>query len=72
MTIHDDLHQAIANAMKDRSPGQVVDALLGQCPDAECCECASIVCPHEDPMHFHHDGCPACASAEAFNSGGRD
>lgn len=39
----------------------VVDALLNHCPDMECAECGVIMCPHKDPMHFHHDGCPSCA-----------
>lgn len=37
-----------------------IDALLAHCPDSECDVCASIICPHKDPMHFHHDGCPSC------------
>lgn len=20
-------------------------------------------CPHGDPLHFHHDGCPSCETA---------
>jgi hypothetical protein len=43
-----------------RLKGQI-DALLAHCPVSECPECAEIVCPHGEPMHFHHDGCPACA-----------
>ena len=19
-----------------------------------------LVCPHSEPLHYHHDGCPAC------------
>lgn len=30
------------------------------CPDAECTKCAVRDCPHAEPMHYHHDGCPAC------------
>jgi hypothetical protein len=41
-----------------------VDALLAHCPDGECPTCATIVCPHKCDMHFHHDGCPACAEYE--------
>lgn len=26
----------------------------------ECSVCAAICCPHGEPFHFHHDGCPAC------------
>lgn len=42
----------------------VVDKLLAHCPDAECSTCAEAVCPHGEPFHFHHDGCPACYLAE--------
>lgn len=38
----------------------MADKLLAHCPDGECATCSEIVCPHEDPMHFHHDGCPSC------------
>lgn len=38
----------------------MIDQLLNHCNDAECSECAKIVCPHQDDMHFHHDGCPSC------------
>ena len=30
------------------------------CGDPECCICAVLDCPHGEPMHHHHDGCPAC------------
>lgn len=42
-----------------------LDALLAHCPDGECIECAAIICPLDDPMHFHHDGCPSCSEHEA-------
>lgn len=38
-----------------------LDALLAHCPDGECYVCAAIICPHQDALHFHHDGCPSCA-----------
>ena len=38
----------------------MVDRLIDHCEDAECMKCAVIVCPHEEPLHFHHDGCPCC------------
>lgn len=40
------------------------DALLNHCDKegGECSECAGIICPHQDPFHFHHDGCPSCHS----------
>lgn len=34
------------------------------CDDAaECDTCGEILCPYNEPLHFHHDGCPACARA---------
>jgi DNA repair exonuclease SbcCD ATPase subunit len=42
-----------------------MDALLAHCPDGECSVCAQIICPERHPMHFHHDGCPACAEVDA-------
>lgn len=30
-----------------------------------CETCAKVFCPHGEPMHFHHNGCPACESAPA-------
>lgn len=39
-----------------------VGKLLDHCKleGGECSKCAVIVCPHKDPMHLHHDGCPSC------------
>jgi hypothetical protein len=34
------------------------------CADPECVVCGMIACPDHEPMHFHHDGCPACAFRE--------
>lgn len=41
-----------------------LDALLNHCGEGECHTCGEIICPHGDGMHFHHDGCPACAVAD--------
>lgn len=38
---------------------------LDHCADAECLTCGAICCPHGDPLHFHHDGCPACEQHDA-------
>ena len=29
--------------------------------DGECMACGARDCPHGEPLHYHHDGCPACA-----------
>lgn len=31
-----------------------------KCHSTECMYCASLDCPHAEPLHYHHDGCPAC------------
>lgn len=43
-----------------------VNAPLNHCDKeaGECSECSKIICPHKDPLHFHHDGCPSCAEQE--------
>ena len=28
--------------------------------DGECLACGMRDCPHGEPLHYHHDGCPAC------------
>jgi septal ring factor EnvC (AmiA/AmiB activator) len=39
--------------------------LIDHCPDAECGTCGMAACPYGEPLHFHHDGCPACYAARA-------
>jgi hypothetical protein len=29
-----------------------------------CPRCAHVFCPSDDPLHFHHDGCPSCTAEE--------
>jgi hypothetical protein len=43
-----------------------LDDLLNHCTIDECETCATIICPHKEPFHFHHDGCPACAEHESI------
>lgn len=47
---------------------KMIDALLAHCDDPECFTCGKIICPHSEPLHFHHDGCPACAEHDAAQS----
>lgn len=46
---------------------RIADKLLNHCDRerGECSECSKIVCPYECELHFHHDGCPACAEHES-------
>lgn len=35
---------------------------------AECVRCGELDCPHNEPLHYHHDGCPACIGDERCGS----
>lgn len=50
----------------------MVDGLLQHCADPECMTCGRIICPYSEPMHFHHDGCPACAENESISKSSKD
>jgi hypothetical protein len=39
-------------------------SLVDECKEPECIVCGSIICPHGEPLHFHHDGCPVCSYEE--------
>jgi len=59
-----DIHAELREAKKKGTAWRTLDKILAGCPDAECAECGAIICPLGDPMHFHHDGCPAEAQLE--------
>ncbi len=45
--------------------------------DEECIFCGYRDCPHGEPLHYHHDGCPVCLFDDTPNSskaslGGRE
>lgn len=33
---------------------------IGDGTDDECLVCGEHDCPHGEPLHYHHDGCPMC------------
>ncbi len=33
---------------------------IDTCVEAECLSCGVRECPHGEPLHFHHEGCPSC------------
>ena len=35
-----------------------------QCEDMECLVCGMRDCPWGEPLHYHHDDCPACWAHE--------
>lgn len=56
-----DIHERLRIAKLDNLPEKEIDSVLALCPDAECGLCGEVICPYHEPLHFHHDGCPACA-----------
>lgn len=67
-TIADDLVKSLRAEIIDKdikidSMYAKLDLLLNHCTreNGECSFCGSVICPHGDGMHFHHDGCPSCA-----------
>jgi hypothetical protein len=58
------LHQEMMEASREGDMTKL-DRLLQACSEPECIVCGAITCPHGEPLHFHHDGCPACAYEEA-------
>lgn len=44
-----DEHQSFAQRMLDC-----------ECCDEDCQACSVRDCPYDEPLHYHHDGCPAC------------
>lgn len=58
---HAEIHRIIYGA---KLAGSLTDEILALCTDGECLACGAIVCPYQEPLHFHHDGCPACSQNE--------
>mgnify|MGYP000131395158 CR=1 FL=1 len=62
--IPDVVHPVKVTAAPDSDPGcKTTHLLLSSCKGAgsgECSTCGAFVCPYGEPLHFHHDGCPAC------------
>ncbi len=56
------LNDAMEELIEARRMLAMIDPLLNHCDKdgGECQVCSVIVCPHKEPLHFHHDGCPAC------------
>lgn len=58
---HKTLHTLIAMRFVQ---GRLDDETLNRCTDPECPDCGRIICPYHEPLHFHHDGCPACSTGK--------
>ncbi len=42
-------------------PKERCTGITETCPVGECVECSVRDCPHKCQLHYHHDGCGACA-----------
>lgn len=54
-----DLEKVFGHAYIQRCSGNIET-----CPNEECCICSIRDCPSDEPLHYHHDGCPACWPGE--------
>ena len=74
MTLSHDAARALILALVGGE--QDVDACTGDastCPVEECLVCGARDCPHGEPLHYHHDGCPACWTLDTngYRTGGK-
>ena len=55
-------HDEIRNVVESSAiQGQALDDFINaRCDDPECLTCGVLLCPYGEPLHQHHDGCPAC------------
>lgn len=61
-SLEDELH-ALRRALSALPADPSAPACTGNadtCPVDECIACGERDCPHHEPLHYHHDGCPAC------------
>lgn len=49
-------------ALREAIPGHPA---ADSCTMPDCAICAARDCPHEEPLHYDKEGCPACAPAPA-------
>lgn len=57
---HDEIRDVLDSAAIQ---GAELDAFINaRCDDWECLTCGQMLCPYGEPLHQHHDGCPACDS----------
>lgn len=56
MTMDSAIQEAMRLPTEELMKKHDVDA----CKTDECLLCGIILCPKKEPLHLHHDGCPAC------------
>lgn len=60
VVLHQRLQEAFARGDLIETESLFQECLRRPDSDGECIICGSIICPHGEPLHYHHDGCPAC------------
>lgn len=68
------LHDKLRLLMSSGQGSPEADKLLNECMEdgGECMKCSEICCPHGEPLHFHHDGCPACHGSPVHDRDNED
>jgi hypothetical protein len=58
--------QGMRDVARDALGGPPIALEVEAQPGSEvlCARCAHVFCPHDDRLHFHHDGCPACSASK--------
>ena len=60
-----EVHQRLSRAKNNGRDRRVLDWLLAKCLDEHCPECARIICPRQDSLHFQSGGCPSCRASNS-------
>lgn len=55
-----EIHQLKTIEVPDFEKELLTHPKTEDCKDSECIFCGYRDCPHHEPLHYHHDGCPAC------------
>lgn len=73
IVVKDPLSLVWAQASGDRIALEHADG-CDTTPDSgcvkECLACGWRDCPHDEPLHYHHDGCPVCAGGVPVETNG--
>jgi hypothetical protein len=54
------VHEVLKFLLERGCSKRLFEKVLNMCGDPECDTCGELVCINGEPLHFHHDGCPAC------------
>lgn len=56
----DQLSRVLGRDARKSGHGVACTGHVDTCPNDECLVCGVRDCPDDEPLHYHHDGCPAC------------